>query len=299
MDVTGPMTHSGRVLIGMTCALVSAFAWMAANASIAGAARRFGSIGAIVWAQLLGGPLVVVAAVALEGAPTAPDAAGVAGVLIAGAAAAAAYFGLFEALKHGQLSVVSPITSGWAVISIGVGVALFGEALTGWRAVGVGLVIAGNVLLGASVARRRDGPRETPPYALAMALLSALGFGALVPATEAAGAAVGRLWAVPLVWGVELLFALPWLLRHRLVGRRPRGRREWFVAGRVGAFEGLGFVALSLALGFAPIGVVSPVASLATGLSVLWGVAVLGERLRRRALAGAVLASVGVVLVGL
>jgi drug/metabolite transporter (DMT)-like permease len=32
---------------------------------------------------------------------------------------------------------------------------------------------------------------------------------------------------------------------------------------------------------------------------VLWGVAVLGERLQRRALAGAVLASVGVVLVGL
>ncbi len=61
----------------------------------------------------------------------------------------------------------------------------------------------------------------------------------------------------------------------------------------------MGFVALSLGLGLAPIGVVSPVASLSTGLSVLWGVVFLREQLHRRALAGAILASVGVIAVGL
>jgi drug/metabolite transporter (DMT)-like permease len=54
---------------------------------------------------------------------------------------------------------------------------------------------------------------------------------------------------------------------------------------------------LSLALGLAPIAVVSPLASLATGLSVLYGVVVLRERVSPLALLGAAAASAGVFLV--
>ena len=96
-----------------------------------------------------------------------------------------------------------------------------------------------------------DGPDSTPPLALGLAVLSALGFGALVPAVDVAGAGVGRLWALPAVWGADLLIALPFLVGLRLVKARPRGGADWIRAGRVAFFEGSGFVCMSFALGLA------------------------------------------------
>ena len=286
------------LLLGLMCGLVAALSWTFANATIQAASQRFGSVGAVVWAQLLGAPLVMLAAMAFEGLPGTPDGTGITAIVVAGGAACVAYLGLFGALKHGQLSVVIPINASWAAISVAVAAVGLGEDLTVLRGFGVALVVAGNAVLATSV-RRSDGPRGTSGRALALAALSAVGFGLMVPATEVAGAQVGRLWVVPMVWAVELAIAIPFSWRRRLLGAPPESLRALWIAARVGVFEGVGFVAVSVGVGLAPISVVSPVASLSTGLSVLWGVVLLRERLHRRALAGAILASVGVVAVGL
>jgi drug/metabolite transporter (DMT)-like permease len=58
-------------------------------------------------------------------------------------------------------------------------------------------------------------------------------------------------------------------------------------------------VLLTLAGRLAPVALVAPVASLASTLSVIYALVFLGERPGTRALAGALLASVGVVLLAL
>jgi drug/metabolite transporter (DMT)-like permease len=283
------------VWLGSVLGLTSAACWACANIAIQSSARRFGSWGALVWAQLIGGVVGVGVALAVEGMPTL-DRRALVPIAIAGVAACVAYAGLFESLRRGQVAIVTPMISAWAVIAVGIAVGFQGATLGSAGALGVAAVVAGNTLLARSGAGSEG---QTPPAAVAWALAAACGFGVMVPSIEVAGRLVGRLWTVPLVWTVELLIGLPALRLLRALGPRPRGARDWFIVSRAALFEVGGFIALTLALGFAPVAVVGPLSSLSTAFAVALGLAMLRERIPPKALAGATLACVGVLLVNL
>lgn len=284
------------MLGGVALGLSSALSWSIANVSIQVSARRFGTFGALLWAQITGALLVLPVALLVHGVPDAPGLRELTALVVAGVAACVAYGGLFVSLERGQVAVVTPVVCGWAVVSVLIGALVFDAPLGGWAMLGVGLVLAGNVTLA-----RQSGGGEgaTPPSALLAALASAIGFGVLVPTIDILGEAFGRLWAIPCVWGAELVIGVPLLLRLRWMGERPRTAADWGVAGRTGLFEVSGFITLTLALGMAPVTIVAPVASLSTAFSVLLGIFWLRERLTPGAILGAAIASVGVVLVNL
>lgn len=250
----------------------------------------------MVWAQMAGGIVAVAVAALVEGAPS-MAALEVAWpvVLGAGLSAAIAYGGLFMSLGTGQVAIVSPIISAWCVGSVLI-MAARGEPPALLSGVGVVMVVVGNVVVARSV--RGGDEKATPRSALLWAVLGACGFAVMVPLLDAAGARVGRLWTVPLVWAVELLVLVPLLMRLRLL-RVPGERADVLAIGRAAAFEVGGFICISLGLGNAAVSVVSPVSSLSTMGSVALGVWLLQERVARPALLGAVLASAGVVVVNL
>ncbi|HHH31890.1 MAG TPA: DMT family transporter [Polyangiaceae bacterium] len=282
-------------MLGTALALTSALSWSAANLAIQGAARRFGTWGALIWAQLIGGVIAIAASSIVHGLPTTFDGPTLLAVLAAGVSASLAYAGLFQSLRLGQVAVVTPIISAWAVVSVA-WAALAGAPLSTLAAIGVACVVIGNGVLARTGSGADSG---TPILAIVWATGSALGFGCMVPLIDRIGAALGRLWAIPAVWVVELAVLLPILVHQGRLGPRPRGTADWIVALRTGVFEVGGFIALTFALAFAPITVVSPISSLSTAGSVLLGVIVLRERLRPITLAAAAVACVGVVLVNL
>ena len=120
----------------------------------------------------------------------------------------------------------------------------------------------------------------------------------MVPLIDRVGESVGRLWAVALVWGAELALLLPVVVGLRKL-ILPRGRADLLALGGAGVFEVGGFICLSLGLGAATVTIVSPAASLSTLGSVALGVLLLRERVARPALVGALVASVGVVVINL
>lgn len=282
------------MLTGTLLALTSAIAWALANVAIQSVARRLGSWGALVWAQILGSAAVATVALAVEGVPRIPSARTAIAVGVAGVAGLAAYAGLFEALRRGQVAVVTPIISAWSVVSSLLGIVWLGQPLTPIGAVGIAAVVLGNLV----VTRSRATGEGTPRAAIIWALVAMLSFGLMVPAVDVVGTELGRFWAVPIVWTAELVLGIPLLGRLGLLSR-PRGLTEWSAVARAAFFEGMGFVAVSLALGMVPVRVVSPISSLSTAGSVLLGVLVLRERLSAPMLAGAGLACAGVVFVNL
>jgi len=286
--------------LGSLLGLGSALSWACANVAIKSASQRFGSWGALVWLQVIGGAIALVAALIVEGAPG-PVADVAPHLVIGGAAACAAYGGLFESLRRGQVTTVTPIISSWSLISVAVAVLYDGASLSGLAAIGIGLVVAGNALLARSTAHPNGSQqdRATPPAALAFAAVAALGFGAMVPMIDTIGASVGRLWTIPLVWAVELCLIVPVLWRLDLLEGPPRRAADWFVVARSAVFEVGGFIALSLGLSYASVTVVSPLSSLSTAGSVALGLLLLRERVTRHAVLGAAAASAGVVLVNL
>lgn len=286
------------MVFGTIFGLLSALSWSVANATIGGASRRFGTWGALFGAQLVGSAVAVPAALVYEGVPSVPDASVLLMIAVSAAAALLAYGGLFAALRRGQVAVVSPIVSGWTLISVGIAVVWFGETLTVGRGAGVILVILGNALLAVFGAARRGSTSGTGRGALGAAVLSAVGFGVMTPAVAVVSRSIG-LWTIPAVWAVELAVAIPVALRLGLIRSWPRAVADWRPLLAPGAFEAIGFIAILLGLALAPLAVVTPASSLSTGLSVLWGLWLLRERLRTPALVGAALAVAGVVVVNL
>jgi drug/metabolite transporter (DMT)-like permease len=282
------------VLWGLGCAL----SWSIANLSIGKAARRFGEVGALAQSQILGALAMIPAALWLEGLPHAPTQRGVLALLAASFAALIAYVGLFTALGKGRISIVIPVMSAWAAIGVLTDALLFEKHVEPLKWVGVGLVVAGNATLAAS----QRGPDAGQKLAGAgWALVGALGFGLLAPAVDQAGAEFGRLWALPGVWLLELFWgAILWrVFLKRAWPPRATTVGEAWLAGRAGVIEALGFVFMSLGIGYTSVAQVVPAASLSTAFSVTWGLLLLRERPGIVAVLGALLASVGVVITAL
>lgn len=302
------------MFVGVLYGLGAAVLWTVANVLIQPASQRFGAVGALVWAQLLGGLMVLPFAFYYEGLPGDAGSGDVQWwtVVLGGFAAMAAYTGLFEALRLGQLALVVPVTSLWVVVSTAIGVGLLENELGLWGALGLLCVVVGNIVVARFGATGDDSgngepvatlngqrPTHTPMKALLWAGASGIGFGVMVPVVDILGKDIGRLWALPTVWGAELLLGLPLWLWMGSLKRRPRSLNDWLIATRVGLFEILGFVSLSVGLAYADVTRVTPASSIGTALAVLWGVLLLGERPPRLAVAGAAIAAAGVFVAAL
>jgi drug/metabolite transporter (DMT)-like permease len=134
--------------------------------------------------------------------------------------------------------------------------------------------------------------------ALLAALLAGLCFGVMSPAMTRAAPAFGAFGTAALSYGLGLVLAVPWALRAGFTPRLPP-RRLWGLIAGTGLFETSGFVLLTSAGLLAPVALVAPVASLGGALTLAYALLVLGERPSRLALSGALLATLGVVVLAL
>lgn len=293
---------SSASLAGTAFGLTSAFAWSLANVAIQKSTRRFGPLGALFGAQIAGGLVALLAGLIVHGIPGAPHGSALGAIVIAGIAAAIAYGGLFTALEGGAAAVCAPIISAWSIVSVAIDVCRRGDLPGPVAAAGIIAVVFGNALL-ARFGTHGEGAGQAaaPRKAVIAAFASAIGFGLMVPATAEVGAWCGPIHAVPLVWCAQWLIGLPaaQILKMRLFRAAPRTPNDLLIVAAPGAFEAIGFLALTIGMTTAPIRILAPASSLSTAFTVFLGVFWLKERLARPALFGAVLAAGGVVLVNL
>jgi len=210
-----------------------------------------------------------------------------------------AYICLFYAFEKAPLSLAVSLVSSWSLISGALSMTLLGERPRSSALFGAVVVFSGVVLVSIGGARRAAAPEPStttaPPSALLAALGAAAGFGVMVPAVNQIVPAAGEFGATAFVYALSVVTALPVALWAR-IPVRPPPRAIWGVLLLTGCFETFGFVLLAFAHRFAENTVVTPVASLAAALTVLYAWVVLRERPHPLATAGAVLASVGVVI---
>ena len=285
-------------LAGTLFGLASALAWSFANLAIQKATRRFGPFPTLFTAQAIGGALAVAVGLTVDGAPARPTLEVLAILAVAGVAAACAYSGLFESLERGAAGVVAPIISAWAAATVLIEVFVFDRALTGLSMLGIGCVVIGNAVL----AHYESGGKHataTPRAAIVWALISALGFGVMVPATRRLEPWCGSILVVPAVWAAQWILVYPFARRRAGRTLFPASLSALYLAALPGVLEVIGFLALTIGMTQAPITILAPTSSLSTGLTVLFSLLILRERLRGPALFGAALASSGVLLLNL
>ncbi|MEA2747348.1 MAG: EamA-like transporter family [Myxococcales bacterium] len=299
------------VWLGILLALGTSVSWAIGNVLTQRVGRLVGPPRAMLWSMAAGAVLAAPCSLLFD-ARQAPLTSSVA-IWIAAAAVAGvfAYVGLFFAFANEGLTLAVPVVSSWPLVAGVVSVALLGDALRGVQLLGAAAVVIGVVLVAVP---RRDAAATTTTTAVAAgsepaststitgkkwamraALASAVGFGVMVPAMAHVAPATGAFGATVIVFVLGIMLALG-IGRLAGVSLRAPPRAAFGLVFATGAVETMGFVTVALARRFAPMTVVAPVASLASTLTVLYAWMILKERPSRTAIAGALLAGAGVVV---
>lgn len=285
------------IWLGVLLALGTSISWAFGNVFMQRVGKIVGAPRAMVWSLASGGLLATPFAVVLD-TRAAPITTAVIGWTVAAAiAGVVAYVGLFFAFANEELTITVPIVSSWALVTGVISVTLLGESLAGARLVGAGAVLTGVILVSIPkrAARAATESGAASRRAIPAALAASGGFGVMIPAMGRIAPATGAFGATAIVdaLGIAIVLIIGAVVKIDL---RAPPREAWRIVFATGLAETSGFVTVAFARRFAPMTLVAPVASLAAMLTILYAWVALGERPRPLAIAGALVAAVGIVM---
>ncbi|GLV55471.1 membrane protein [Dictyobacter sp. S3.2.2.5] len=217
------------------------------------------------------------------------------------------YLCLYRAFAVGQMSVVAPIASSYAAISVLLSV-ISGERLAPLQWLGIVAVLAGAVLAtlqgsGPAAGTEHVMPSTKPgrrlPPGVSWALLAAVGLG--VTFWLLGFAVTPGMGTIVPVWLFRLVAACmiaPMMMARRESLAPPRGSITALVVG-IGILDMGGMLFSTLGFAVGSIAIVSVLSSLYSAVSILLAWLLLRERLQKIQWSGIALLLVGIVLTNL
>jgi drug/metabolite transporter (DMT)-like permease len=297
--------------------LVAALGWGLSAVAATHAARRTGTYLAVLTGQGLGVVVLLLLAATLQPSVAAVDGQAVAVLAGAGLLGLLGYLAFYRALEYGgAVGLVSAISATYGGVTTVLAVIVLGEHLSAGGAAGVVLAVVGVAMASARPASAQAQPiavgepivglapapsrirglsRAGIPLAFASAL--AYGFGGFLLGSYSAR--TGWLVSALLAHGASvtaLLLALPFFGRRR----RPRpGRSGISWAAAAGLTDVVGLLAFARGGAAGQVALTAAVSSVFPAIPLVAGVALFGERLSRRQLAGVSFIVGGLVMIGL
>ena len=305
-------------LVGVALGLGAALTWGLADYFAAVASRRIGALRVVLGfhlAALIPLGVLVLATDALARVSVAQ----VAVFVLIGAIGWVSYLAFYGALAIGPISVLSPIVSGYAAVTVLLAVVFAGNRLSALQAAAVGITIAGAMLASADVrdiARAKLQGRSALGFALALTAMALL--GAFVFGVSYYRQRIGWLGPIFLARGFAALF----LLGHVLAGgvdpaaggvdpaaggadpaaggaRRARRRRRLVAMIMLLALlDTGGYVCFNLGVGHAATAIVAAASAPYGIVPIAMGVSMFGERPTRAQWLGVAFVIAGVIVLG-
>lgn len=203
---------------------------------------------------------------------------------------------LYQALRIGQASIVTPIASSFSVVTV-VLAFLFGERLHTFAIFGIVLTFAGVLLTTIGQEKRPPGYTgkwSSTFWALGASLLLGAAFFGLRYSAEALG-------GVPTVWigRLQAVLLLPLLYRAARIPLTLPGRQSYGLLLAIGILDAVALVSYNQGLRFADTAVVATGVSLFALVTLLWGVCLAGERPARWQWVGILLTLTGIAVVSI
>jgi drug/metabolite transporter (DMT)-like permease len=285
--------------MGIALGLGAALSWGLADYFAAVASRQVGALRVVLFMHLAAMVPLTVVVLATDG--LAGVSLGQLGVLFGmGAVGWLSYLAFYGALAIGPISVLSPIISGYAAVTVLLAVVVSGEHLSGLQAVAVGVTIAGAVcacLDFGAIAQARIEPRSALGFALAicaMALLGGFVFGVSYYRPHLG-------WIAPIF--LARGFATVFLIGNILVARGTRpprpSRTVLGIIALLACLDTGGYVCFNLGVGYTATAVVAAASAPYALVPIVMGVSLFGERPTPPQWFGVGLVIAGVITLGL
>jgi drug/metabolite transporter (DMT)-like permease len=284
--------------LGVVWGLLAAFAFGTADYAAAISSRRIGVYSTLLCMQVVGFALLTVFLTATGGWTSLASIQGIAAASLWMFVDLIGILVLYRGLHVGQASVVAPIASSFSVVTVILSL-LSGETANGITLTGIGLtacgVVCATVTLSSAKTGSRTGLARGAIWAIAASLLLGVAFfGLRMPAEEIGG------WATVWIGRMQAGLLLPlflWITKHKPTW--PRERRGWMLVLTVGALDAIALASYNTGLLLEQTAIVITATSLFAVVTLLWGVFLGKERLRRNQWLGVVLTFIGIGMVTL
>lgn len=282
------------ILLGLTAAL----SWGLADYFAAVASRRGGAfrvvLGFHLLAMVLLGLLLVVTGESLGGVSRGD----LAWFAFLGLLGGFSYLAFYRALAIGPISIVSPIVSAYAAVTVVCAVLIGGERLGGGETAAIVVVLLG-VLLASSDLAQLGALERVALLGILLALATAVLIGVYVYGVAYFSAEFG--WLVPIVLarGFSTLFLVAVSLRGGEWRFPDRSPRLLTTIALIAVVDTVGYVAFNFGVRHADTSVVATAAAPYSVVPIVAGVVLLYERPRATQWTGMALVIAGLILLGL
>jgi drug/metabolite transporter (DMT)-like permease len=292
-------------LAGVLLGLMAALVWGTTDVVATLASRRVGSLAATA-GMVLTSVVTLALLVLMTGTRLPEDPSVAVTALASGAISALAYLAFFTALRHGPITVVSPVVSLYGGLTVVLSILLLGEQLARLQAVGVIVATCGVVLAAVAFDQGIRSARPIGP-GVAYALIALVAFAAVTILLSGPIRAAG--WLPIMLLSRVANASVGWVIlgatrvvRRRAVAASPRRRFDRRAAGLVvaaGLLDTAAFVAFAVGLQVSETWLVGITSSFGPVVAVAFGVLMFDERPRRIQWLGLVFVAASVFLIAL
>jgi drug/metabolite transporter (DMT)-like permease len=292
-------------LAGVLLGLMAALVWGTTDVVATLASRRVGSLAATA-GMVLTSVVTLALLVLVTGTRLPEDPSVTVTALASGAISALAYLAFFTALRHGPITVVSPVVSLYGGLTVVLSIQLLGEQLAPLQAVGVVVATSGVVLAAVAFDQGIRSARPVGP-GVAYALIALVAFAAVTILLSGPIRAAGwlpimllsRIANTSVAW---MILGATLVVHRRAAAASPRWRLDRRAAGLVvaaGLLDTAAFVAFAVGLQVSETWLVGITSSFGPVVAVAVGVLMFDERPRRIQWLGLVLVAASVFLIAL
>jgi drug/metabolite transporter (DMT)-like permease len=284
--------------MGIALGLAAALSWGLADYFAALSSRRTGALRVVLGFHLVATALLAVAV--FGSGDTLSDVSGrdVAWFAFVGALGWLSYLAFYRALAIGPISIVSPIVSAYAAVTVVCAVLISNERLSVGEALAIAVVLLG-VLLASSDLRQIRAIERVAALGLILALVTAVLIGAFVFGVAYFTDEYGWLVPIFLARAFSTLFILATAFQTGDWRLPLRSSRLTAMIVFIAAVDTIGYVAFNFGVRHADTTVVATAAAPYSVVPIALGVLVMHERPSRTQWAGVALVIAGLVVLGL
>jgi drug/metabolite transporter (DMT)-like permease len=284
--------------VGIALGLVAALSWGLADYFAAMSSRRTGAIRVVLGFHVIATVLLAVVLFGSGGGVSALSAAHAGWFVLLGALGWLSYVGFYRALAIGPISIVSPVVSAYAAVTILCAVLIGSERLSAGETAAICVAMLGVALASSDLAQIRAVERVAA-LGIVLALLTAVLIGAFVYGVAHFSDVYGWLLPIFLARAFTTIFVVAMGLRLGEWRLPVRSAGLLFPIALIAVVDTAGYVAFNFGVRHADTSIVATAAAPYAVVPIALGVALLGERPRPVQWLGIALVIVGLVLLGI
>ncbi|MCX6709711.1 MAG: DMT family transporter [Candidatus Woesearchaeota archaeon] len=276
--------------IGVIFGIISMFAWGISDFLAARSVKKESVFSVFFWSQMASTLLLFILFRKFDFSGISAKA--LIFIIITSVVDIVAYLAYYKAFSVGKTSIISPVVSCWAAVTVVLSVILFGEKLSAVQVLGILLAIFGSVFISFKIHEIRG--RKIKSKGLGLAVIAMLAWGSQVVFIRALVGELG--WFMPTILIKLALIPIAFIYAKASKQGLNLSKKSIVPMIAVGALESIGFLAISYGINSAYASIVAPVSAAFPLVTILLARIFFKETMEGNQKIGAIMIIAGIIL---